>query len=134
MDGYSTVKVRTEKSQQMVDITREVQGVVDTSGVRDGICVVFSMHTTAGITVNENADPDVQMDMLDGMSRAFPERDDYRHAEGNSHSHLRTSCVGPSVSLIVSDGRLLLGTWQAVYLCEFDGPRIRSVAIKICGQ
>ena len=132
MEGYSTVKVRTENSQQMVDITDLVQDAVDASGIRDGTCVVFSMHTTAGITVNENADPDVQADMLEGLSRAFPERDDYRHMEGNSHSHLRTSCVGPSLTLIVCDGRLLLGTWQGVYLCEFDGPRRRRVAVKVC--
>ena len=134
MEGYSTVKVRTENSQQMVDITGEVQKIVGESGVTDGICVVFSMHTTAGITVNENADPDVQTDVLNGLMRAFPERDDYLHAEGNSHSHLRTSCVGPSVSLIVSGGRLLLGVWQGVYLCEFDGPRLRTVAVKVCGD
>ena len=101
------------------------------SGVRDGLCLVFSMHTTAGITINENADPDVKTDMIAGLSRAFPERDDYRHMEGNSHSHLRTSCVGPSQTLIVSDGDLLLGTWQGLFLCEFDGPRTRRVAVKV---
>ena len=133
MSGYSTIEVRTGGSQDIVDITSDVRRIVRESGVMDGICVVFSMHTTAGITVNENADPDVRTDMIAGMERAFPERDDYRHAEGNSHSHLRTSCVGPSVSLIVSDGEPLLGTWQGIYLCEFDGPRRRTVAIKVCG-
>ena len=133
MDGYTTVNIETGSSQQLVDITSQVRSAIRSSGVRDGICVVFSMHTTAGITVNENADPDVRTDIIAGMERAFPERDDYRHAEGNSHSHLRTSCVGPSVSLIVSDGEPLLGTWQGVYLCEFDGPRRRTIAIKVCG-
>ena len=133
MDGYTTVNIETGSSQQLVDITSQVRSAIRSSGVRDGICVVFSMHTTAGITVNENADPDVRTDMIAGMERAFPERDDYTHAEGNSHSHLRTSCVGPSVSLIVSDGEPLLGTWQGIYLCEFDGPRRRTVAIKVCG-
>ena len=90
------------------------------------------MHTTAGITINENADPDVKTDLIAGLSRAFPEREDYRHSEGNSHSHLRTSCVGPSQTVIVSDGDLVLGTWQGVFLCEFDGPRRRRVAVKVC--
>lgn len=131
MSGYSTIEVRTGGSQDIVDITSEVRRIVRASGVRDGLCVVFSMHTTAGITINENADPDVKTDMIAGLSRAFPERDDYRHMEGNSHSHLRTSCVGPSQTLIVSDGDLLLGTWQGLFLCEFDGPRTRHVAVKV---
>lgn len=131
MSGYSTIEVRTGGSQDIVDITAEVRRIVKESGVRDGLCVVFSMHTTAGITINENADPDVKTDMIAGLSRAFPERDDYRHMEGNSHSHLRTSCVGPSQTLIVSDGDLLLGTWQGLFLCEFDGPRTRRVAVKV---
>ena len=131
MSGYSTVEVRTGGSQDIVDITSQVRRIVKESGVRDGLCLVFSMHTTAGITINENADPDVKTDMIAGLSRAFPERDDYRHMEGNSHSHLRTSCVGPSQTLIVSDGNLLLGTWQGLFLCEFDGPRTRRVAVKV---
>ncbi len=131
MSGYSTVEVRTGGSQDIVDITSQVRRIVKESGVRDGLCLVFSMHTTAGITINENADPDVKTDMIAGLSRAFPERDDYRHMEGNSHSHLRTSCVGPSQTLIVSDGDLLLGTWQGLFLCEFDGPRTRRVAVKV---
>ena len=131
MSGYSTIKVRTGGSQDIVDITSQVRRIVRESGVRDGLCVVFSMHTTAGITINENADPDVKTDMIAGLSRAFPERDDYRHMEGNSHSHLRTSCVGPSQTLIVSEGDLLLGTWQGLFLCEFDGPRTRRVAVKV---
>ena len=131
MSGYSTIEVRTGGSQDIVDITSQVRRIVRESGVRDGLCVVFSMHTTAGITINENADPDVKIDMIAGLSRAFPERDDYRHMEGNSHSHLRTSCVGPSQTLIVSEGDLLLGTWQGLFLCEFDGPRTRRVAVKV---
>ena len=131
MSGYSTIEVRTGGSQDIVDITSQVREIVKNSGVRDGICVVFSMHTTAGITINENADPDIKTDMIAGLSRAFPERDDYRHMEGNSHSHLRTSCVGPSQTLIVSDGNLLLGTWQGLFLCEFDGPRTRRVVVKV---
>ena len=125
------MEVRTRDSQDIVDITSDVRRIVRESGVMDGICVVFSMHTTAGITINENADPDVKTDMIAGLSRAFPEREDYRHAEGNSHSHLRTSCVGPSQTLIITEGDLLLGTWQGLFLCEFDGPRTRRVAVKV---
>lgn len=131
MGGFSTIEVRTRGSQDILDITSAVREVVRGSGVRDGLCVVFSLHTTAGITINENADPDVKTDMIAGLSRAFPERDDYRHAEGNSHSHLRTSCVGPSQTIIVSDGDLVLGTWQGLFLCEFDGPRTRRVTVKV---
>lgn len=131
MSRYCIIEIRTNKIQDIVDITSQVRKIVRDSGVRDGICLVFSMHTTAGITINENADPDVKTDMIAGLSRAFPERDDYRHMEGNSHSHLRTSCVGPSQTLIVSDGDLLLGTWQGLFLCEFDGPRTRRVAVKV---
>ena len=131
MGGFSTLEVRTRDAQDIVDITSDVRRIVRESGVMDGICVVFSMHTTAGITINENADPDVKTDMIAGLSRAFPEREDYRHAEGNSHSHLRTSCVGPSQTLIITEGDLLLGTWQGLFLCEFDGPRTRRVAVKV---
>lgn len=131
MSGYSTIEVGTGGNQDIVDITSRVRDVVKGSGVTDGLCLVFSMHTTAGITINENADPDVKTDLIAGLGRAFPERDDYRHMEGNSHSHLRTSCVGPSQSIIVSDGDLVLGTWQGIFLCEFDGPRRRTVAVKV---
>ena len=132
MGGYTTLEFETRDSQHILDITSDVRKVVRESGVSDGLCLIFSMHTTAGITINENADPDVKTDMISGLSRAFPERNDYRHMEGNSHSHLRTSCVGPSQTVIVSDGDLVLGTWQGVFLCEFDGPRRRRVAVKVC--
>ena len=132
MAGFTTDEVHTRGSHDIVDITSEIRKVVRESGVSDGICVVFSMHTTAGITINENADPDVKTDLIAGLSRAFPEREDYRHSEGNSHSHLRSSCVGPSQTVIVSDGDLVLGTWQGIFLCEFDGPRRRRVAVKVC--
>ena len=132
MGGYTTLEFETRDSQHILDITSDVRKVVRDSGVSDGLCLIFSMHTTAGITINENADPDVKTDMISGLSRAFPERNDYRHMEGNSHSHLRTSCIGPSQTVIVSDGDLVLGTWQGVFLCEFDGPRRRRVAVKVC--
>ncbi|MBQ7405427.1 MAG: YjbQ family protein [Candidatus Methanomethylophilaceae archaeon] len=130
MSGYSTIEVDTGR-MCMTDITSQVRRIVKDSGVTDGICVVFSKHTTAGITINENADPDVQTDMLHGLDMAFPDRPEFRHMEGNSYAHLRTSCVGPSTSVIVSDGDLVLGTWQGIYLCEFDGPRHRKVLVKV---
>ena len=130
MSGYSTIEVDTGR-MCMTDITSQVRRIVKDSGVTDGICVVFSKHTTAGITINENADPDVQTDMLHGLDMAFPDRPEFRHMEGNSYAHLRTSCVGPSTSVIVSDGDLVLGTWQGIYLCEFDGPRHRKVPVKV---
>ena len=130
MADIQTIRVRTSRTD-MTDITSEVRRIVRGSNVKEGICVVFSMHTTAGITINENADPDVQTDMILGLDRAFPIRPEFRHAEGNSHAHLRTSCVGPSQTIIVSDGDLVLGTWQGIYLCEFDGPRDRKVLVKV---
>ena len=130
MSGYSEITVETGRTS-MHDITSKVREAIRGSGVRDGICVVFSMHTTAGVTINENADPDVKTDMLYGLDKAFPVRPEYRHAEGNSHAHLRTSCVGPSVTVIVEDGEPVLGTWQGIYLCEFDGPRTRKVLVKV---
>ena len=129
MSGYEIIEVDTGKTS-MTDITSKVRECIRKSGVRDGLCGIFSMHTTAGITINENADPDVQRDMLYGLDKAFPIRGEYRHAEGNSHAHLRTSCVGPSTTVIVSDGEPVLGTWQGIYLCEFDVPRRRRVLVK----
>jgi secondary thiamine-phosphate synthase enzyme len=127
-------RVRSRAREEMVEITAEVQKAVSESGVVEGIVVVQSLHTTAAITVNENADPDVQHDLLEKLSRLAPREEPfYRHAEGNSDSHLKTSLFGPSLTLIVHEGRLLLGTWQGVYLCEFDGPRERRVAVRVVG-
>lgn len=101
------------------------------SGVTDGICAVYCPHTTAGITINENADPDVVKDMLLGLDKAFPNRSEFRHAEGNSSAHLKASCVGSSVTVIIENGRLVLVTWQGIYFCEFDGPRKRKFYVKV---
>jgi secondary thiamine-phosphate synthase enzyme len=125
------VRVRTTRREEMVDVTEQVQAVVARSGVREGIAVLQSLHTTAGLTINENADPDVQHDVLAKLERLFPRREDFfRHAEGNSDSHLKTSFVGPSLTVVVSRGRLVLGRWQGVYFCEFDGPREREIAVQ----
>ncbi|MDR3225252.1 MAG: secondary thiamine-phosphate synthase enzyme YjbQ [Clostridiales Family XIII bacterium] len=115
----------------LTDITASVRKAVAESGVTDGLVVVHCPHTTAGITINENADPDVVHDFLIGMDEAFPDRQEFRHGEGNSHAHLKSSSVGPSLTLIIADGRPLLGTWQGIYFCEFDGPRRRKYFVKV---
>ena len=124
-------EVRTSKHTQMLDITREVQCAVTESGVRDGICTVFIPHTTAAVTINENADPDVVRDFTMELGKIVPWEDGYHHMEGNSAAHLKSSMIGFSEQIIIEDGRLLLGTWQGIYFCEFDGPRSRKCYVKI---
>jgi secondary thiamine-phosphate synthase enzyme len=113
------------------EITSTVSQVIRASGVTDGICVVYCPHTTAGITINENADPDVVRDMLFALSKTCPERPEFRHIEGNSSAHVKVSIIGSSVTVIIENGRLLLGRWQGIYFCEFDGPRTRSYYVKV---
>jgi secondary thiamine-phosphate synthase enzyme len=113
------------------DITPTVREAIRKSGALDGLCLVYCPHTTAGLTINENADPSVVKALLLGLAKAFPDRPEFRHAEGNSAAHLKASCLGSSVTLIVEKGEPLLGTWQGVYFCEFDGPRDRRYHIKI---
>ena len=115
------------------EVTDRVQQLLRESGVRDGLCHVYCPHTTAGITINENADSDVVRDMLLGLEKAYPDRAEFRHCEGNSSAHLRASAVGSSVTVPVKDGRLLTGRWQGIYLCEFDGPRTRTVHVTFMG-
>ena len=123
--------VRTTRRIQTVDITAEVRRAVRSSGIADGICVVFVPHTTAGVMVNENADPDVAADSETALARLVPkDAPQYRHAEGNTDSHVKAQLVGSSLTLIVGDGSPGLGTWQGVFLCEFDGPRTRTVHVK----
>ncbi|MDR2599727.1 MAG: secondary thiamine-phosphate synthase enzyme YjbQ [Oscillospiraceae bacterium] len=117
--------------EDFYDITNEVQLAVVASGVTDGVAIVFCPHTTAGITINENADPDVVYDFLIGIDKAFPDRKEFKHEEGNSAAHLKASTVGASETIIISKGKLLLGTWQSVYFCEFDPPRERKFMVKI---
>ena len=125
-------QIATGTSQQMTKVTGMIRKDVAESGVKDGIVVVYSPHTTAGFTINENADPDVVHDMLCGLEETFPTRRPYyQHMEGNSHAHLKTSYVGPSQTLILENGQLILGIWQDVYFCEFDGPRNRRFFVKI---
>ena len=125
-------EISTSKRDEMIDITEDVQGWIDEQGIQDGIVIVQSMHTTAGITVNENADPDVKTDFLMRLEEVFPwnhKKD--RHREGNTAAHLKTSTVGHSQTLIISGGKILLGTWQGIYFCEFDGPRSRKFICRL---
>lgn len=131
MGEVYTFGVKTGQSFAMINITGEIQNIINESGVRSGICVIFVTHTTAGITINENADPDVVRDFLMEMNKIVPIKDGYHHREGNSAAHIKSSMMGFSQTVIIEDGRLLLGTWQGIYFMEFDGPRIRKVHVKI---
>lgn len=123
--------IRTAKSEEFINITSIVRQEVKKSGVTDGIVTVFVPHTTAGVTINENADPDVVRDILWGLEKAFPKSNNYLHMEGNSHAHIKASLMGSSCTIIIENGELKLGTWQGVYFCEFDGPRTRKIYIKV---
>lgn len=128
------LSLRTPGRACFVDITRQVQQVVTQSGVQDGFCIVYVPHTTAGLTINENADPTVQSDVIAELDKVIPWRDGYEHMEGNSAAHIKASLMGPSHTVLVSGGRLMLGTWQGIYFCEFDGPRQRKVWVKVVSE
>ncbi|MBD3258100.1 YjbQ family protein [candidate division GN15 bacterium] len=124
------VKVKTSQREELIDVTSDVQSAVNESGMTSGVVVCFVPHTTAGITINENADPDVKRDILYKLNKEIPQADGYRHGEGNSDAHIKASLMGSSVQVIVEGGRLALGTWQGVYFCEFDGSRSRNLWIQ----
>ncbi len=123
-------KVYTDH-ENLHNVTLQVREALRESGVTEGICVIYCPHTTAGITINENADPDVVRDLLLALDRSCPDRPEFRHCEGNSAAHMKASTVGSSVTVPISGGKLLLGTWQGIYFCEFDGPRNRTFYVKI---
>lgn len=123
--------LKTTKAQEFVNITGLVKKAVSESGVKNGLAIVFVPHTTAGVTINENADPDVVKDILFGLNKTYPVQNGYLHMEGNSHAHIKASLMGSSCNIIIENGELKLGTWQGIYFCEFDGPRNRKVYIKI---
>jgi secondary thiamine-phosphate synthase enzyme len=131
---WTQVEVPTRARTQFLDITGIVASEVAKSGVNTGICYIYVPHTTAGLTINENADPDVARDILAGLARLVPATGDYRHSEGNSDAHIKASLVGFTVNVPVIDGRLALGTWQGIYFCEFDGPRHRHVLVGVIGE
>ncbi len=126
-----TLEVRTDRREQLVDITSDVELRIAAAGFSEGACVLWSAHTTGGLTVNEGADPAVAEDIEDWLASAAPHGRHYRHLEGNSDSHIKTALVGPGLTLVVSDGRLQLGRWQRVFFCEFDGPRTRRVLLQL---
>ena len=129
------IQVKTRSRNEMIDITGEVSAIVRQSGIRNGDVIVYCPHTTAGITINENADPSVPHDVLLTLSELVPQRrSGYRHSEGNSDSHCKSSLVGCSTQMLVADGAVKLGTWQAVFFCEFDGPRSRKVYVEVRGE
>lgn len=123
--------ISTGSQTELIDITDKIQSVLSESKIQSGICQVFIPHTTAGITINENADPSVKRDILKELNKVIPFDDNYQHSEGNSAAHIKSSVIGISLSLLVEDSRLQLGTWQGIYFCEFDGPRSRKIWIKI---
>jgi len=124
-------EVKTKTKEELIDITSRVKEEVSHSGIKNGICHVYIPHTTAGVTINENADPSVKEDILMTMKKLVPDNLPYRHSEGNSPAHVKASLVGSSVNVIIEEGELQLGTWQGIFFCEFDGPRSRRAYIKV---
>ncbi|MEQ8167922.1 MAG: secondary thiamine-phosphate synthase enzyme YjbQ [Candidatus Eremiobacterota bacterium] len=130
---FETFSVSTPSRVCMINIDSEVEKIIKKSGIKNGICVVFVPHTTAGVTINEGADPAVISDITDTMNKLIPVREQYRHMEGNSDAHIKTSLVGSSEHIIIEDGKPVMGTWQRIFFCEFDGPRNRKVYVKVTG-
>lgn len=126
-----TLQISTSKEEELINISRSIQETITGADIKNGAAIIFCPHTTAGITINENADPDVVRDLLWGFDKVYPKSGNYKHFEGNSHAHLKASTAGVSQTVIIHDGRLLLGTWQGIYFCEFDGPRKRKVYVKL---
>ncbi len=125
------ITIKTNAQTEILDITAQVQNAVDESGIREGLCCVFVPHTTAGVTINENADPSVKQDIVMELNKVIPFDDNYSHSEGNSAAHIKASIIGSSVNVPVKNNYLLLGTWQGICFCEFDGPRTRKYYVKI---
>ncbi len=125
------ISVRSSRRIEMIDITSKVREVVRKSGVKDGVCVLYVPHTTAAVTINENADPSVRVDIENTLSKLVPYGAGYAHLEGNADAHIKATMVGPSENLIIRNGDILLGTWQGIFFCEFDGPRSRKLFVKI---
>ncbi len=125
------INIKTSRRIDLVDITDEIQNIVSKSKVKDGICFIFCPHTTAGMTINENADPEVRRDIINTLNKLVPENASYAHTEGNADSHIKSSIFGSSLTIFIEAGQLAFGTWQGIYFCEGDGPRNREVWIKI---
>ena len=124
------INVKSKSRTEFIDITEMIQDVIKDEGITKGICCLYVPHTTAGVTINEGADPSVQRDIINALNRLIPHEMNYSHREGNADAHIKSTLVGASLNLIIDEGKLLLGTWQAVFFCEFDGPRHRRIALK----
>ncbi len=131
MERLYSIEIKTNRRMEMVDVTGTVREIVRKAGIRNGICVLYVPHTTAAITINENADPSVRRDISRTLAKLVPAGAGYEHLEGNADSHIKATMVGPSETLIITNGDILLGTWQGIFFCEFDGPRRRKMFIKI---
>jgi len=129
-----SISVQSRTSEELIDITDQIRSCIERNGIIDGVCLIYTVHTTAAVTINENADPAVRRDIIKGLRHLKFEEFNFSHAEGNSPAHLKSSLIGCSEMVIVENGRLCLGTWQGIYFCEFDGPRARSVLVKIINQ
>ena len=128
------ISVRTHQRTEFIEISHQIQQVVTESGIKNGVAYIWVPHTTAGITINEHADPDVARDILKELNKVIPFEDNYAHLEGNSAAHIKSSLVGCQTNVLVENGRLALGTWQGIFFCEFDGPRHRNVWVKILAE
>ena len=128
---FKKIGISTKSRTELIDITSKVEAVVRDSKVKEGVCHVFVPHTTAGVTINENADPSVRVDILEELAKIVPFDDGYEHTEGNSAAHIKSTIVGTCVAVFVEDSVLVFGTWQGIFFCEFDGPRSRSVFVKV---
>ena len=128
---FKTLNIKSKAKTEFIDITDDIQEAIKESGLKSGICYIYVPHTTAGVTINEGADPSVKRDILATLNRLIPFEGDYQHMEGNSAAHIKSTLVGVSQFVVIEEGKALLGTWQSVYFCEFDGPRHRRVIVKI---
>jgi secondary thiamine-phosphate synthase enzyme len=129
----NVIEIKSRAKEEFIDLTSKVQEIVSSSKIKSGVCLIYVPHTTAAVTINENADPDVKADILMALNKLVPNSLPYEHSEGNSPAHVKSSLIGSSVQVIIEDGRLALGTWQGIFFCEFDGPRSRRVFVKVLG-
>ena len=126
-----TLEIKTNSRAEIIDITDRIQKVISENKIKSGICILYVPHTTAGITINENYDPSVKADILDVLEKIAPLSARYKHTEGNADSHIKTSLVGSSATVLIEEGKILLGSWQGILFCEFDGPRTRKLVVKV---
>ncbi|MFX1498109.1 MAG: secondary thiamine-phosphate synthase enzyme YjbQ [Promethearchaeota archaeon] len=134
MITFEEFRIKTQKREELINITNEINKILKSTGIKEGVCRIFVPHTTAGITINENADPAVMRDIIAFLSKLIPQSSSFSHMEGNSDAHIKSSLTGPSLDIIIHNGNLILGTWQGCYFAEFDGPRNRKIYIQIQGD